>query len=346
MISSGRPSSGPRLSFLAKLTTFVAMLLLFAAGGPKMLAAPQAGQQEKKIQPVTDQAPRPKAAAAASSPRADFVDDDGDGKDDAEDGDQGVEADGDADLPQFLKGKVNKTDYLKARAGWLAAMRGVGTGSKDARASALKQMARQERAIGLLGPDATVAPGLNSSTWSFVGPNPIPNGQTTAFSSAVSGRISAIAVDPTDKNVVWAGAAQGGVYRSLDGGTTWAQMLDGVSRATRRWRSARSRSRRPTRPSSTWDPEKPPGRLMGSSETASTASRTRSPAALWSKVPSTRMLSRRTSSPTARSPRSSFTRPTPRRSSWRPRPARAATPAAARSSSRTAASSAPRTRPA
>jgi len=41
----------------------------------------------------------------------------------------------------------------------------------------------------------------------------------------VSGRISVIEIDPTDPNKVCVGAAQGGVYRSLDGGTTWTAIF-------------------------------------------------------------------------------------------------------------------------
>ncbi|MEO8460928.1 MAG: hypothetical protein ABI451_10385, partial [Dokdonella sp.] len=43
---------------------------------------------------------------------------------------------------------------------------------------------------------------------------------------AVSGRITAIEIDPTDPNKVYVSAAQGGVYRSLDGGATWVQLFD------------------------------------------------------------------------------------------------------------------------
>jgi hypothetical protein len=72
--------------------------------------------------------------------------------------------------------------------------------------------------------------------WFALGPSPIPNGQTfTANGTAppslevpVSGRVSAIAVDPTNPNLVYVGGAQGGVYRSFDGGQTWTQLLVGA----------------------------------------------------------------------------------------------------------------------
>ncbi len=44
----------------------------------------------------------------------------------------------------------------------------------------------------------------------------------------MSGRISAIEIDPTDANKVYAAAAQGGVYRSLDGGATWMPIFEGA----------------------------------------------------------------------------------------------------------------------
>ncbi len=42
----------------------------------------------------------------------------------------------------------------------------------------------------------------------------------------VGGRITELAVDPTDEHVVYAGAAEGGVLRTTDGGLTWATLFD------------------------------------------------------------------------------------------------------------------------
>src|SRR5688500_7466021 len=59
-----------------------------------------------------------------------------------------------------------------------------------------------------------------------IGPAPIPNGQTEQIETPVSGRTTAIAVHPTNPNIVFAGTAQGGLYRSLDGGNTWRAIFD------------------------------------------------------------------------------------------------------------------------
>ena len=70
--------------------------------------------------------------------------------------------------------------------------------------------------------DALLAP------WIPLGPAPIPNGQTLTISTPVSGRTISIAVHPTNPNIVYVGAAQGGLYRSTDGGTNWTPLMDGA----------------------------------------------------------------------------------------------------------------------
>jgi hypothetical protein len=53
--------------------------------------------------------------------------------------------------------------------------------------------------------------------WRPLGPSTIPNGQTDAslgVHSPVSGRVSAIATDPTDPDIVYVGGAQGGVWKT------------------------------------------------------------------------------------------------------------------------------------
>jgi hypothetical protein len=63
--------------------------------------------------------------------------------------------------------------------------------------------------------------------WSPLGPSPIPNGQTLGAPPElpVSGRVTAIAIDPHDSNVVYVAGAQGGVFRTLDGGQTWLELM-------------------------------------------------------------------------------------------------------------------------
>jgi photosystem II stability/assembly factor-like uncharacterized protein len=55
--------------------------------------------------------------------------------------------------------------------------------------------------------------------WVEMGPAPIDQ-------SGETGRISAIAVSPTDTNLYYAGGADGGVWKSLDGGISWHPLTD------------------------------------------------------------------------------------------------------------------------
>jgi photosystem II stability/assembly factor-like uncharacterized protein len=73
-------------------------------------------------------------------------------------------------------------------------------------ARALKEAARQ--AVQREVTEKVVA------SWQPAGPN------------NVGGRITDLAVDPTDENIVYAGAAEGGVVRTLDGGQTWQPVFD------------------------------------------------------------------------------------------------------------------------
>src|SRR6185436_3677959 len=61
--------------------------------------------------------------------------------------------------------------------------------------------------------------------WTPIGPLTLPNGVGSS-TGPTSGRVTSIAVDPTNANKVYVGTAQGGVWRSLDGGTTWVSIFD------------------------------------------------------------------------------------------------------------------------
>ncbi|PHP67725.1 hypothetical protein CSC94_08520 [Zhengella mangrovi] len=69
-------------------------------------------------------------------------------------------------------------------------------------------------------PTGTV-PSINVGNWSAIGPTPIQSG-----SNQFSGRISSVAVHPTNGNIVYIGGAQGGIWKSSDGGSTWIATSD------------------------------------------------------------------------------------------------------------------------
>jgi photosystem II stability/assembly factor-like uncharacterized protein len=66
---------------------------------------------------------------------------------------------------------------------------------------------------------------LDAVNWTAIGPAPISNGQTPG-SQPVSGRIAAIAADPTDPATLYLAAAGGGVWKTTDAGADWAPLTD------------------------------------------------------------------------------------------------------------------------
>ncbi|HMF92312.1 MAG TPA: MBG domain-containing protein [Candidatus Angelobacter sp.] len=166
---------------------------------------------------------------------------------------QTIDGDSDsADLPSFAAGQVDGQLYLKMRDEHIRFLRGLMDKHFDprARGQAIREMKDNERRMresnGRGQGNSAGAEGAGTGTgsgaggfslsgpvspgdlvpWTPLGPAPIPNGQTTSISTPVSGRVTAIAVHPTNENIVYVGTAQGGLYRSLDGGASWTPLMD------------------------------------------------------------------------------------------------------------------------
>lgn len=60
------------------------------------------------------------------------------------------------------------------------------------------------------------------STWTSIGPAPIGLG----VGNETVGRITSIAFDPTNAQVLYIGGATGGVWKTINGGTTWTPLTD------------------------------------------------------------------------------------------------------------------------
>ncbi|MFN7939270.1 MAG: hypothetical protein U0R19_38450 [Bryobacteraceae bacterium] len=100
----------------------------------------------------------------------------------------------------------------------------------SAQAAAAKQRLAAIEALsgpaagGFTGPTAPV---VGSRNWTPLGPLAIPNGQTYTIARVnVSGRVTGIAIDPTDTRRIYIGTAQGGVWKTVDAGVNWAPMSD------------------------------------------------------------------------------------------------------------------------
>ncbi|MBM2813834.1 MAG: glycosyl hydrolase [Ignavibacteria bacterium] len=61
---------------------------------------------------------------------------------------------------------------------------------------------------------------LLASTWTSIGPSIRPKNNAGKATDGL-GRINIVRLDPSNENNIWIGSAGGGVWKSLDGGTSW-----------------------------------------------------------------------------------------------------------------------------
>ncbi len=72
---------------------------------------------------------------------------------------------------------------------------------------------------------SVLTPALSPTAWTALGPAPISNGQRPG-SGPVSGRVTGIAADPTNANIIYVAAAGGGAWKTTDGGANWTPLTD------------------------------------------------------------------------------------------------------------------------
>lgn len=223
----------PRLLYMV-LSLFICIFFATSAFGqtPDPQATPAASSASDQGAATDDPnaATDPNAAAAASPTDQDRID---------------LVSDTDsADLPSFFKGLIDTEDYLRMRNAHNRRLRGLMDPSFQPwrRNGAIYSTQQREQQlqdavatgsgdpafVGPLAPNtsAPIIPASLLAPWTPLGPSPIPNGQTTGVSQAVSGRVTVIAVHPTNENIVYVGTAQGGLYRTLNGGATWTPLTD------------------------------------------------------------------------------------------------------------------------
>ena len=136
-------------------------------------------------------------------------------------------------LPErFGNVSIDSGTYLQLRERYTSLLRGLTPESASdvrLRNAALKQMQQQEDAQVRKG-RKTNRPSqvTTAASWIELGPAPLPNGETqdAGVTAAMTGRATAVVVDPTNSNKIYLGTAQGGVWRSLDGGATWTPIFD------------------------------------------------------------------------------------------------------------------------
>lgn len=75
--------------------------------------------------------------------------------------------------------------------------------------------------------EAAASAKFATGSWYPVGPNLIPSNQTGYMENGI-GRINCISFHPTDANTYYAGVAQGGVWKTVNNGQTWAPLTDNL----------------------------------------------------------------------------------------------------------------------
>src|SRR5258708_9360347 len=98
-----------------------------------------------------------------------------------------------------------------------------------ARLKALSDIERMDGEFRALHPqavaaetDSTMAAGLVVGKWTSIGPRPTDAGSL----EVTSGRINSIAIDPRNSKTIYIGAAEGGVWKTKNGGATWSPLTD------------------------------------------------------------------------------------------------------------------------
>lgn len=87
-----------------------------------------------------------------------------------------------------------------------------------------KRLPRSAPTVFFLAP----AGAISGTVWKAMGPSPIVEkgccGSPHTF--AANGRVTSVAVDPTDPDVLYLGSAGGGVWKTTDGGAHWTALTD------------------------------------------------------------------------------------------------------------------------
>ena len=104
----------------------------------------------------------------------------------------------DPDLPPGMAGRIDKEEYLRARGDYIDLLRGrTDDVAGDARDKAIQQLEKQEALLRERAKRGLASP-VDVTNWTFLGPAPIPLGQTSTTRVPVSGRTISIAVHPTN----------------------------------------------------------------------------------------------------------------------------------------------------
>jgi hypothetical protein len=204
-----------------KLCLANSFFALAVAAGCWLFAPGALSQQKQAAGGATPSEKFPAAKAKAQAP----------GESAQPDNDANADSDGTGKHDNEEK---DSPESIRKREEWFYQQRASVNGHipAGARLKALQHMQRMMAAEGKLtlrpdGSYAAATPETGSTSfpaWTSIGPTPTTGGTF----SPVTGRVTTIAVDPSDStgNTVLIGGAQGGIWRSTDAGQTWKAVGD------------------------------------------------------------------------------------------------------------------------
>jgi hypothetical protein len=132
-------------------------------------------------------------------------------------------------------GPLHRAEVTRKRSKWFHDQRAyplknIPVGARLKALHEMEKMMASEHRVQMRQPAVSGSiPEIPASTgWTLIGPQPlnVGSGLIGGGSPVVSGRVTALAVDPTNPQVVYLGAAQGGVWKTTDGGSTWTPLTD------------------------------------------------------------------------------------------------------------------------
>ncbi len=130
---------------------------------------------------------------------------------------------------------THRTEIIRKRLEWFHNQRAyplkrIPPGARLKALKELDDLTASERRARVLRPaiNGPIPMAGPNPSWTLIGPQPIhvAPGFVGGGSPVASGRVTALVVDPTNPNVVYLGAAQGGVWKTLDGGAMWTPLTD------------------------------------------------------------------------------------------------------------------------
>ncbi len=123
-------------------------------------------------------------------------------------------------LPLFSFAQTKLPDKPRERMNYFYEERSFGNGIPAGARQAAVEMLNRRRDSAAKGLSPRTAEG---ATWKLIGPQPTTTGDPLYFTS---GRVTSLAIDPRDSNVVYLGAATGGIWKTRDGGASWTALSD------------------------------------------------------------------------------------------------------------------------